>query len=477
MRKIYLILLILLSSHALQARVIKGTVCAGDKPLPGVVVTDGKGFAVTDSKGTYSFDAGNDAEFVYIFTPSGYAAPIEQGVPRFFRRLQKKESRYEFDLCEMNCGEKYALLAVADPQVSTKRHIKRLTNETEPDMSAVIAEYKKAGIQPVALYLGDIVWDNMNMFGPVREHMDRLQIPVYSVIGNHDFDLNKKGIGAAGQMYRDNFGPTDYGFTLGNRYFIVMNNILYDTNKKYEIGFEDHQLEWIEQYLEYVPKGAEVYVAMHAPFAYGFENGSEITCISPKLFELFGDYKLSILSGHRHINITAEIAPGVMEHNVASAGGAWWSCDLNNDGTPNGYKVFEFAGDDVEWFYKSTGKDRLYQYSVYGRGDVVGHPGSVIAKVWDADQAWRVEWYQDGTYAGDMKRVVAIDPDYVRVMTEKIDSGKTETEVYGKSGYKRPRRNYIYYECTPRSGAEKIEIVITDRWGRTHRHVMDMPLS
>lgn len=475
MKRIFSILLVLLLSVcAAGAHTIKGTVRSGQKKLPGVVVTDGTAFTVTDSKGAYSLPLGKDAEFVYIFTPSGYFAPSDGGVPQFFSRVAGKQKVYDFDLAETEYENGYAVLAVADPQVKTKAHVKRLVAETEPDLAATIASYREAGVQPVGLYLGDIVWDNLDLFPNIRSHMERLGIPVYSVIGNHDFDLELKGVKESGRQFRENFGPTDYGFNLGERYFIVLNDIVYDTRKQYENSLEDSQLEWLKNYTRFIPAGSEVYIAIHAPYAWGFENG-EISYIRPEVLDIFKDYRLSFISGHRHINITAEIAPGVMEHNVASAGGAWWLCDLNNDGTPNGYKVFEFiGGGDARWYYKSTGRDRSYQYRAYDRGEFADFPNSIVVKVWDSDLQWNVEWYEDGRPMGAMRRVESKDPDYYRVIDAAAAESGSRVSVVGKGGFRDARANFFYYEAVPDPDAKEVEIVITDRFGKVYRHHMNL---
>lgn len=51
-----------------------------------------------------------------------------------------------------------------------------------------------------------------------------------------------------------------------------LDNILYKGNKKYEVGLNDQQLNWVKSYLQYVPKGAHLFVCMHAPAYFYNEN-------------------------------------------------------------------------------------------------------------------------------------------------------------------------------------------------------------
>ena len=73
-RKILFLLFVLAAfSNAIEARKVSGLVVSSDEKLSGVIVTDGKNFTQTKPNGKFSFEIEDDAEFVYIVTPSGYA--------------------------------------------------------------------------------------------------------------------------------------------------------------------------------------------------------------------------------------------------------------------------------------------------------------------------------------------------------------------------------------------------------------------
>ncbi len=63
--------LLMLCSYA-HARKISGTVMSGDEKLKGVIVTDGKSFTQTKKNGRFKFMIEDDAEYIYVVTPSGY---------------------------------------------------------------------------------------------------------------------------------------------------------------------------------------------------------------------------------------------------------------------------------------------------------------------------------------------------------------------------------------------------------------------
>ena len=51
-----------------------------------MIVTDGTNFTQTNKNGKFSFEIKDDAQFVYIVTPAGYAGDWSEGVPAFFKR-------------------------------------------------------------------------------------------------------------------------------------------------------------------------------------------------------------------------------------------------------------------------------------------------------------------------------------------------------------------------------------------------------
>lgn len=84
-----------------------------------------------------------------------------------------------------------------------------------------------------------------------------------------------------------------------------------------------------------------------------------------ELFGILKNHPVSLISGHTHLNSNHEIKPGIIEHNIGAICGTWWTADENRDGTPNGYDVFEITGSEIEWFYKSVGHERNWQFKVF----------------------------------------------------------------------------------------------------------------
>ena len=89
MKKILFTLLsFVLICSAAQARKVSGIVTSGEEKLSAVIVTDGKNFTQTKPNGKFKFEIEDDAQFVYIITPSGYAGDWSSGVPAFYQQVR-----------------------------------------------------------------------------------------------------------------------------------------------------------------------------------------------------------------------------------------------------------------------------------------------------------------------------------------------------------------------------------------------------
>ena len=364
--------------------------------------------------------------------------------------MDPEKEDYIFQLTETGKRSHHILLAIADVQTKTDEQFQRFQTQSIPDLQEMIASYPPA--TPVTgISLGDIVWDHFEHFPVYKKEMARLKIPFYPVIGNHDHDKEILSDKASAHTYEKYFGPAYYAFQLGKVYCIVLDNILYEGNKKYTEALTEEQIQWVGQLLKYLPENAPILIATHSPFYYadrGIIPGGE------ELFGILKNHPVSLISGHTHLNSNHEIKPGIIEHNIGAICGTWWTADENRDGTPNGYDVFEITGSEIEWFYKSVGHERNWQFKVFPRGTVKEKPNSVIAKVWNWDKKWQVKWYEDGAAKGAMQRFNGYDPDYLEYV------GRLKTEKYTQ-----PQESFFYFEATPSEKAREIEIEVTDRFG------------
>lgn len=84
-------------AQAADARRVTGEVVCQGKGLSEVIVTDGESFTTTAVNGKFIFDIDDDAEFVYIVTPSGYVADWSKGSPEFYKKANGVD-HFSFEL-------------------------------------------------------------------------------------------------------------------------------------------------------------------------------------------------------------------------------------------------------------------------------------------------------------------------------------------------------------------------------------------
>jgi hypothetical protein len=150
---------------------------------------------------------------------------------------------------------------------------------------------------------------------------------------------------------------------------------------------------------------------------------------------------------------------GVQVHVCGAVCGAWWTGEICNDGTPNGYGIFTVRGEELSWQYKSTHLSLAHQMRVYARGADPAAPDEIVANVWDWDPAWRVVWIEDGIRKGRMARRRGKDP-----LSAALHSGPQRP---AKHPWVEPTLTDHLFYAPVAEGAGEILVEATDGRGRT----------
>ena len=438
------------------ARTVKGTVSCGNERLAGVLVTDGTSFTTTSPSGRYTLDVADSAAFVYIVSPSGYTVDYSGGTPLFYHKLGAAK-RYDFAVSKTREGGDYTLLCISDPQCRNKKQFAQFCAEPLQDLCRQAERFAAESVV-AGLMLGDIGWDSFKLINPLyKQTMPKVPAPVYPVIGNHDFDLNRQGREAR-RAYEDDFGPVNYAFWLGEDLVIVLKNIIYDTQKRYVEGYTDEELGFVRGLLEHIPAGTHLYVAQHSPLQVWFKD--EPIVRGEEMLALLDGRRVDFLSGHTHISNNYSYTETIREHNPAALCGAWWFTTWDNDGTPRGYKIFRMRDGALDWWYHPVDYEDDFQFELIPPGHSLLHPSALIANVWDFDEEWSVIWYQDGVKKGPMEQVTDVSPTYVRQITQVYDGRAIP-------GFRRPRPNTHYFAAVPDKDAKEIRVVVTNRFGKS----------
>ena len=429
--------------------------------LGGVIVTDGVGFTTTNDNGKFTLDIADDAEFVYILTPAGYVADWSSGVPAFYQKAEGR-NKFQFELQKTQGGQDYNIIAVSDPQTSTPEHFAKFAGAPLADLTQTA---QSLGGVTVGVALGDISWDELARLDDYKREIVKVGVPFYPVVGNHDNTAWYSGDIEGSTLYRSMMGPENYAFFLGKDVVLVLDNIIYETNYQHKVGYADHVIAWVKGLMPYISKDADIYIAQHAPIG----KGRRKTVQADNLLELVRGHKVTIMSGHTHINNNTIIDRNVTDHNVAAICGAWWDTELCTDGTPKGYKVFSKFGGKLSWYYKPVGHDKSLIAQAFGLGESAIHPNSVVANVWDWDPQWKVEWYEDGVHMGEMEPVTDISTEFTRQI-------EAAYEAYGEEipSWKRGRQSSHHFAATPSRYAKRVMVVVESRFGQQWMQIVDL---
>lgn len=424
------------------------------KGIEGVAVSDGYSVVKTDKNGVYQFESNRYARYVFISIPSEYKVPMDKNMkPAFYKNgiSRNTTNRNDFILDPLTENEdNFTLIAIGDPQVKTSAHISRYKNETIADIRSTLNVNQAKGryTKAYAVTLGDIVHDTPNLWDAMVETMQNVKIgsgylPVFQCIGNHDHNAKASSDLSATTEYVDYYGPTDYSFNRGKVHVVVMDNIVCTTTNgstwTYDAGFSKSQYNWLKADLDAVRNKADMMVILccHIPFRGGSNSGGsnvnkdKYYAETLALLKEFNEAHIMIGHTHypqnyRHTGYTSKNGLPIYEHVHGGACGGWWSSNMNVDGAPNGYSIYEIEGNHMKnWLAKSTGFPEDFQMRVYnGNQTYTGGAGytynwyqnstggtakiqyrgrsflknAFVVSLWNDDDAnWKVEFNYNGT--------------------------------------------------------------------------------
>lgn len=380
--------------HDLNANGIRD----GEEPgIPGVAVSNGIDVVVTDSDGGYTLAISDDA-IVFVIKPGTYDYPVNaHNLPQFYyihKPAGSPQLRYsgvepsgplpasvDFPLLTGSLSDDFSILVFSDPQPYTEEQIMYY------DMDIV---KELVGVQGHAfgITLGDIVGDNLDFFEPMNKATSRIGLPWFHVMGNHDMNFDAEKQEYADETFERVFGPSTYAFNQGKVHFLVLDDVIYPNtinDRFYVGGLREEQFRFIENSLRHVPYDHLVVLCMHIPLINEHPYGETfLNTHRQRLFDLLKDrpYTFS-MSGHTHTQRHHFFGANEGWHRdeshhhyvVGTASGDWWSGGYKEngmpvatmrDGTPNGYNIIRFSGNQYIYDYKAAGKPDNYKMRLYG---------------------------------------------------------------------------------------------------------------
>lgn len=281
----------------------------------------------------------------------------------------------------------------------------------------------------------------------------------------------------------------------------------------YATGFLPEQYEWLKQDLALVPKDKIVLLCVHIPLR---NSKSSTTYYVKQVHQLLNEFREAhIISGHTHLQNNFgfdSTYKKVYEHNMGTVCGTWWASNVCCDGTPNGFGVFIGEnGEFSDWYYKGYTKgmdSRDYQMRLY-RGNAItgaeiddnknGQEGYyafnfddnvIIANIFNADTAWKIEVYEDGEYSGNMSKLAdksysfsKLTGNYTKSDPRRLPDGVAATYDMWVVGYHLGVMDRMtdgapsngswtlcrhLYKYTLKNKSAKVKVIATDRFGRRY---------
>ncbi|MCZ4243802.1 calcineurin-like phosphoesterase family protein [Pedobacter punctiformis] len=427
--------------------IVSGKVTSKGRAIPGVVISDGYSVVQTDKQGNYQLQLNDLARFVWISTPSGYEFKTESSIARHYYKPDTA-GKLNFDLKPLRQNDtKHNFIIWADPQVKNKKDVEQMMETSVPDTLKLV---QSMGNTPVhGIGVGDLVWDNFDLFPDYDEAIAKIGIPFFQALGNHDQDYRQGGDDTSDRTFQAHYGPTYYSFNRGKAHYVVLDDVRYLGNEREYDGFiTQTQLDWLAKDLALVPKDALLIICLHIPVHNQVKNNQDF-------YAVLKDFKnIHIMSGHTHYNKNM-IKENIYEHNHGTVCGGWWTGPICEDGTPRGYGVYEVDGTELKWYYKSTGRDRKEQLDIYV--DTLTNQKRLIANVWNYDPEWKVEYFLDGKPMGAMLQQDGLDPLALKLYKgDKLPQPRPFVE---------PRSTDHLFIAHFEPSAKKVKVVATDRFG------------
>lgn len=437
---------------------LKGRVTSNGKGLKDVVVSDGYTVLQTDKNGAYEFEPHADAVALFLSTPSGYEFIHTDNIARHYRLLKEaSEGKTDFDLTPLTKDDnEHRFVIWADPQVKNAKDVEKMMTQSVPSTVATLATNKEALWHGICV--GDIVWDELALFAEYDKAVGKMGIPFFQCLGNHDMDYRKGGDETSDDTFQQTYGPTYYSFNRGQVHYAVMDNVRYlGTERDYDGWIQQHQLDWLQKDLAFVPKDKLIVLCMHIPVHSGTKNKEE-------LYKILGDRNVHIMSGHTHYHVNA-INNNVYEHNHGTVCGAWWTGPICEDGTPNGYGVYTVKGTDLSWHYQATGLPSDHQMKIHA-SEFDGAQKQVVVNIWNHDPAWKTEYFVDGRSGGGLEQFEGFDPEaYNNLLGPDLPKPR---------GFAEPKNTKHLFKATVPASAKEVKVVATDRFGKQFTSVQKL---
>ena len=368
---------------------------AGDPGIAGVLVSNGCEVVRTDGEGRYALPVG-DETIIFVIKPTGYAVPVERGVmlPRFYYIHQPQGTpaqlglrdrgiapsgplpgSIDFALRKVDEPGRFDVLMFTDPHAGSPAEIDFIRDDVVNPLIGTKAAF--------GLTTGDIMSDDLSLYGRYNRIIGQLGVPWHNIVGNHDLNLDAPDGRYSRETFKQTFGPSHYAFEYGGALFLMLDNVDYlgagAPGCRYRGRFGKRQLAFVANVLAATPADRLVVAAMHIPLRTYLEpdDPASNTVDGAAFIKLLGDRPAISFSGHMHTTehhyLGGEARAPHHHHVMTAVSGSWWSGPYDHrgvavadshDGTPNGFHVLSVEGNRATTRYQPAKEPNARQVRI-----------------------------------------------------------------------------------------------------------------
>lgn len=472
-----------------------GTLDSGEPGVANVLVSNGIEIDRTDADGTYELPL-RDQSVLFVIKPRDWMTPVDElNIPRFYHIASREDASgsdypgleatglpdgpVHFPLVPHAEPDSYRALVFGDTQPRTIDEIHYLKNDSVQELIGVQAAF--------GVTLGDLVFDDLNLFDPLNETIAQIGLPWRHIIGNHDIDYSAESDWDARGAYLRTYGPSWYAWSWGPAHFVALDNVRIvdgENGPTYRTGLGEDQYRFLQAFLDEIPDNERVFLMMHIPWVDStpWISDEERT----RVFDLLASHPTAVTFAahtHRHFHRMIDESdgwPGSQPHHMVSMGtscGAWWTGapdefgiphSTMRDGTPTGYGFLNIDGQEWSLTYKAARREAGHQMHL-SLPDVVdlSQPEETVlyANIYNALPDAHVEYRVDHGPWQPMVRFTGIDPTYQAMRDRELEVENPSWRVAGPA----QETPHLWRATLPNvmnEGVRTIEVRSRDRWNR-----------
>ncbi len=465
----------------------------GEEPLAGIRVSNGREIVTTNEQGRYELPIDDDV-ILFVIKPRGWRTPLSDDMLPEFYYVHKPHGSpplkfagveptgplpesVDFPLYPNDEPDQFHALLFGDTQPRDQKEVDWIAHDVIEELIGTDASF--------GVTLGDVVFDDLSMFGSLNRTIALLGIPWYNVIGNHDINYDARHDRHSDETFESVYGPSYYSFDHGPVHFLVVDDIqwLVEQNGKgrYVGGLGPEQMEFIRNDLAMIPEDQLVVLMMHIPLI-DVQDRQE-------LYRLIEQRPFCIsISGHTHHHEHRFIkrddgwqGPEPHHHIInVTVCGSWWSGAPDErgiphttmaDGAPNGYSIISFNGHEYTLDFRAAGRPADYQMNIIAPEMITADAAEatdIYVNVFNGSERSKVEMRlgDNGDWI-EMTRKVMIDPLFQQTAdAEKALKNKTWRDLPN------PKPSSHLWHATlpqnPEPGTHALEVRTTDMHGRSY---------